>query len=234
MTHYLGGKKRIGKEISLIIHRISSFIENETDFVIKGYCEPFCGMMGIYTYIPELFENHKPKLKYKAGDRNPYIIKLWNGLKKGFNPPTKCTKDEYYEMKHNKDNSLKGIFLGFASSLRGVFRSTFVKKNIEKQAYDSKNIGKNIKDVELKTGDYKIFSDLKNYIIYCDPPYKNSISPYSIGDKYNTKFDYKDFINWCKEMSKYNIIFISEYSKPTNDSILVWNKGKEKLYLIFN
>jgi site-specific DNA-adenine methylase len=189
MTYFLGGKKRIGKEISNYIYDISTSVENETDFIIKGYCEPFCGMMGVYQHIPDLFKEHKPKLKYKGGDRNPYIIKLWKGLQKGFQPPTKCTKKEYYELKEKKDNSLKGIFLGFAASIRGIFRSTYLERNIEGQANECKKIAKKIKDVHLYTGEYTIFSDLKGYIIYCDPPYKGSVSPYSIGEIYNTKFN---------------------------------------------
>ena len=59
MTYFLGGKKRIGEEISYYIYNIS----NDSDFIIKGYCEPFCGMMGVYNHIPKLFEKHKPKLK---------------------------------------------------------------------------------------------------------------------------------------------------------------------------
>lgn len=227
MTYFLGGKKRIGEEISYYIYNIS----NDSDFIIKGYCEPFCGMMGVYNHIPKLFEKHKPKLKYKAGDRNPYIIKLWKGLQEGFNPPIKCNEKEYYKLKEKNDNSLKGIFLGFAASIRGVFRSTYLERNIESQAIECKQIAKKIKDVKLYSGEYDIFSDLKGYIIYCDPPYKGSISPYSIGEKYNTKFDYDKFIKWCEKMSENNIIFVSEYQKPSRNFTLVWSKGKEKLYV---
>jgi len=232
MTYFLGGKKRIGNDIAQHIYNISNEIELENGFVIQGYCEPFCGMMGVYNHIPELFKKHKPKLKYEAGDRNPYIIKLWKGLKRGFQPPIKCTKKEYYYLKEKNDNSLKGIFLGFAASIRGVFRSTYLERNIESQAAECKKIAKKIKGVNLYTGEYDIFSDLQGYIIYCDPPYKNSISPYSIGEIYNTRFDYDKFVKWCEKMSENNIIFVSEYNKPSVKFELTWSKGKEKLYIL--
>ena len=232
MTYFLGGKKRIGKEISQYIFNIANKIEDKTGFIIKGYCEPFCGMMGVYNHIPELFVKHKPKLKYKAGDRNPYITKLWKGLQKGFQPPKKCSKKEYYELKERNDSSLKGIFLGFAASIRGVFRSTYLERNIESQAIECVKIAKKIKDVQLYTGEYTIFSDLKGYIIYCDPPYKGSVSPYSIGEIYNTKFDYDQFIKWCEKMSEDNIIFVSEYQKPSSNFKLIWSDSKEKLYIL--
>jgi site-specific DNA-adenine methylase len=231
MTYYPGGKKKLGKELSRIIYDISMTISKNDNFDLKGYCEPFCGMLGVYQYVPDLFNFYN--FKFEAGDRNPYIIKLWKGLQNGFNPPTACSKEEYYKLKKNHDSSLRGIFLGFACSIRGVFRSTFIKRNIEVQAQHCKKIGKKIKNVNFRTGNYDIYTKLKGYVIYCDPPYKNTGTPYSIGDVYDTKFDYNKFIDWCYKMSENNIIFISEYTKPCKDAILVWNDGKEKLYLLY-
>lgn len=233
MTLYAGGKKRIGKEISDTIYNISKKIETDEDFTILGYCEPFCGMMGVYQYIPDIFKNNKPKLRYQAGDRNPYLIKLWKGLQNGFKPPHKCTKKEYYNYKDNDNKSLKAIFLGFACAIRGVFRSTYFSiNNVCLQAEHAEEIALKVKNVELKVGEYNSFSNLKNYVIYCDPPYKDSVSPYSIGDVYNTKFDYDKFVDWCLKMSENNIVFISEYNKPCKECKLVWKKRKEKLYLL--
>ena len=56
MTTYHGGKQRIGKTLAQIFVEESIGIEGEYDFKIKGYCEPFCGMLGVYQYIPKLFE----------------------------------------------------------------------------------------------------------------------------------------------------------------------------------
>ena len=53
MTSYHGGKQKIGKKIANIIYEESILIEEETGFKIKGYCEPFCGMLGVYQHIPE-------------------------------------------------------------------------------------------------------------------------------------------------------------------------------------
>ena len=230
MTYYLGGKKKIGKDISIMIKNVSDILDKNDE--IKGDCEPFCGMMGVFQYIPETF-SEKKKMKYIAGDRNPYIIKLWKGLQNGFRPPIKCTKKEYEEMKLKDDKSLKSIFVGFACAIRGVFRSTFIRTDIKVQSEYCKDIGKKIKDVHLSEGDYSQFSKLKNFIIYCDPPYKNSISPYAIGNKYNSKFDYEKFLDWCNKMSENNIVFITEYTKPDKSCVKLYTKGKEKLY-VFN
>jgi DNA adenine methylase len=235
MTYYPGGKKKIGLEISEKIIQIS---QNLVDISkIKGYCEPFCGMLGVYQHIPQLLKSQHSK-KYKkynllAGDRNPYLIKLWKGIQKGWKPPTKCNEKEYYKYKENNSKTLKAIFVGFACAYRGDFRSSFSEeRNISLQAKHATEIGKEIKNVKFKTGDYTMYSNLENYIIYCDPPYKGTQNPYLINNKKNNTFEYEKFIEWCKEMSKHNIIFISEYKKPCKESKLIWKKGKEKLYIL--
>ena len=49
----------------------------------------------------------------------------------------------------------------------------------------------------------------ENSLIYCDIPYKNSKKQY-----YDENFDYEEFYDWCREMSKYNKIYISETQMP--------------------
>jgi len=100
MASYHGGKKRIGKELANIIVDETMDIIEEDDFEIKGYCEPFCGMLGVYQHIPELFEEEGLKLKYKAGDTNKSVIMMWNKAKKGWKPPVKLvTKTKFMKMK---------------------------------------------------------------------------------------------------------------------------------------
>jgi hypothetical protein len=46
MTAYHGGKQRIGKKLAQVIYDESMDISEEEGFQIKGYCEPFSGMLG--------------------------------------------------------------------------------------------------------------------------------------------------------------------------------------------
>ncbi len=235
MTFYPGGKKYKGKDIAQIIY---SFVQNyeseEKNELFLGYCEPFCGMLGVYDNIIDLFSKHVPKLKYKAGDRNPYVITLWQGLQKGWKPPTSCSEKKYYQLKENENISLEAIFVGFACSIRGVFRSTyFPPNNIESQSKKCISIGEKVNKNKIKfsIGEYTQFSNLRNYIIYCDPPYFETQNAYHIGDKKNNIFDYVQFLKWCEKMSEYNLIFISDYNKPHKNCHLIWEKGKEKLFV---
>ena len=131
--------------------------------------------------------------------------------------------------------SLDTIFLGFACSYRGSFFSTYCPgNNIKHQQQAARDIGKQIKNVKLVAGGYSetVPSQLKNYVIYCDPPYRDTLNKYQIGHQHDSFFDYPRFVEWCSRMSKNNMVFVSEYSKPCKNSRLVWKKGKEKLFLI--
>jgi site-specific DNA-adenine methylase len=237
MTFYPGGKKYKGKEIAEVMYNFIQNFEKENDSKYEkfiGYCEPFCGMLGVYENSLELFENHTPKLKYKAGDRNPYIITLWKGLQKGWKPPTSCSEKKYYQMKDTEDISLETIFVGFACSIRGVFRSTyFPPNNVKMQAEHCITIGEKARKNKIKftIGEYTQFSVLQKYIIYCDPPYFGTQNAYHIGDTKNNEFDYTKFLIWCDKMSEHNLVFISDYQKPHKNCHLIWEKGKEKLFI---
>jgi site-specific DNA-adenine methylase len=170
---------------------------------------------------------------YKLGDKNPYIIKIWRFLKVGWIPYDSCTKEIYDASKTKSD--VQSIFLGYACSYLGIFRNTYMpNRNIKRQADACVEIGKILKtnNVVLKSGDYTDFSSLKGFIIYCDPPYRNTQAPYYVGNIRGDKFDYKVFIDWCLEMSKYNLVYISEYSKPFDQCKLIYENGKEKLFLV--
>jgi site-specific DNA-adenine methylase len=218
MTSYNGGKQRIGKKIADQIYKESIKIENNYDFTIKGYCEPFCGMLGVYKHIPELFDNHRPKLKYKAGDVNKSVIMMWQSAQRGWNPPTKTTEKEYNKLKNSKDSALRG-YIGHQYSFGGQFFNGYAPrygktKDSSKASENVIDISEELFDVQFKNGDYKQYSNLKGYIIYCDPPYENTHNRYRNQEDKQFDFDSEDFWKWCKYMSKNNIIFISSYKGP--------------------
>ena len=59
---------------------------------------------------------------------------------------------------------------------------------------------------ETKNEDYKYFSNVKNNILYLDPPYEQATNKYKLG-----KFDSLEFYDWAYEMSQNNIVIISSY-----------------------
>lgn len=93
--------------------------------------------------------------------------------------------------------------------------------------------------LKLTNYDYTAFSNVKNAILYLDPPYQNTKNDYKF------ELDYQLFYDWCVEMSKRNIVIISGYNIPDPRFKVVWefktargtyaggvNKRYEKLYMV--
>ncbi len=223
MTAYHGGKQRIGKELAEIIVEESISISDEEDFEIKGYCEPFCGMLGVYQHIPELFREEKFHLKYKAGDTNASLIKMWQCAQKGWSPPTKTNESEFMKLKFGRASAKKG-FLGHHCSFGGKFFNTFRKERCTtskmKYAADNvKRISELVTNINFNSGPYSQFSRLKGYVIYCDPPYQ-VYSDYYDENHRCLKFDHDAFWEWCRRMSQENLVFVSEYKAPRDFTCL--------------
>jgi len=226
MASYHGGKKRIGKELAnIIVDKTIDIIEKDNkSWNLKGYCEPFCGMLGVYQHIPKLFEDEGLKLKYKSGDTNKSVIMMWNEAKKGWKPPTNITEKRYNKLKFSSPSPEKG-YVGHQYSFGSQFFKGYApkygkKSNFLNVALNVSNIGKLMNDynVVFKDESYTQYSNLKNYVIYCDPPYIGT------EQRYKNSFDSNSFYNWCRKMSEDNIIFISEYKVP-QDFKEIWSKN---------
>jgi len=235
MTKYHGGKQRIGDEIAEIIKRVSEQVEDDVGIRFKGYVEPFCGMLGVYRHIPELFKDHKI-FKYRAGDINGSVIKMWKASQEGWKPPTKCSEKQFYELKGNGKSSAEKGFIGHACAFRGVYFGTYYAETTTRQINNNKKRVLHISDilssnkVELKNVGYSYWNKLKGYIIYCDPPYfSNSLYP----DEYNKyqNFDSDAFYGWAEKMAQNNLVFISERAKLPYKVVGKF-MSNEKLYLI--
>ena len=213
---YMGSKQRLSKDISPIIN---NFINK---YNIETYIEPFVGGANMIEHI---------KCKNKIGsDNNEYLIDMWNVLQDGWRPPETMTKEMYDDIKNNKDEYGKSLvaIAGFCATYNAKWFGGYagiVKTKIGtlRNYYDEaiRNIIRqtlNIMDVEFINEDYTYFTDYKNCLIYCDPPYQGTTKYGSSKD-----FDYEKFWNWIRGMSKNNIVLVSEYNAP-DDFINVYEK----------
>lgn len=229
MTAYHGGKQKIGKEIAKIV----SNTINDSEGFLKGYCEPFCGMLGVYQHVPELITLQN--IDFLAGDINNSLILMWQHAQKGWIPPTNhVSYDEFQRMGHTLDSSPEKGFIGHHLGYMGKYFKGYKNNktiNSNKKVADRVvKIANKLSDVKFTQGEYKQFSHLENYVIYCDPPYNIQSGYYEEGGKRRKKFDFKPFYQWCEEMSKKNnIVYISEYECPYE---ALWTDGKEKLFLV--
>lgn len=221
MTLYHGGKQKIGKEIASIIQQAT----DEVTYV--GYCEPFCGMLGVFQHIPALLKCKS----YLAGDAQESVIKMWKAAQKGWVPPRyHVSKEEFDRLSETPNSSALKGFVGNQYGMRGKYFKTYLNRNGSKASDNVVRIANIIGDTKFSNNDYTQYSNLKYYIIYCDPPYKKQNSYY--GEQHDKRyFDNSSFWEWCRKMSEYNYVFISEYEAP-EDFECIWEdiKGEEKLF----
>jgi len=186
-------------------------------------------MLGVYRYIPKLFEDHIPKLQYKAGDLNESVIKMWQAVQQGWEPPKHCSEKQYNLLrKDGKSSAIKG-YVGHQYSFGGQYFQGYNLKYDNTKNPNSANrriatISQEIHDVKFTYGNYTQFSKLRGYVIYCDPPYISD-SRYFDERGVRRSFDHDEFDIWCQKMSQNNIVFVSEYESRI-PSVCVWTKGK--------
>jgi site-specific DNA-adenine methylase len=248
MTSYHGGKQRIGKKLANIIVEESVLIAENEGLKINGYCEPFCGMLGVYQHIPNLYEGLK-NLNYVAGDTNNSVVMMWKAAQKGWKPPTKVSEKKFNSLKYDykTDSALKG-YIGHQYSFGGQYFEGYAPKygknpDSTRASHNVQKIATNLKSVTFYNKSYTYFSTLKGYVIYCDPPYDQTDSRFFKKNK-KKSFNSEDFWNWCRKMSKENLVFVSGYKAPNDfekifssthklTGINTTNKKRiEKLFLI--
>ena len=214
---YIGSKNRLSKELAPIIQ---SYVTKDT----KGYLEPFVGGANMIDKI---------KCDNKIGcDIHTELIELLKYVQVNYDELSlTISEEEYNNVKHNKDNypkwyvGLVGFCCGFGAKYFGGYARATKEDKITPRDMLGEAIT-NLKKQSPKLKDIKFincnFLDLpidkiKGYVIYCDPPYRNT-TKYS-----NEVFPYDLFYDWCRELSKYNTVLISEYNMP-NDFTCIWEK----------
>lgn len=209
---YVGSKNRLSKYIVPIIQK------NITD-VTKGYLEPFVGGANI---IDKVICNKKI-----GCDINKYLISLLRITRD--RPeiiPDTIDEETYYKVRDNKDTyddwyvGLVGFCSTYGSKwfggyARGMKNDGITPRNMSNEAIRNlKKQSKNLKGIVFKNLSYLDIPEIKNYVIYCDPPYKETT-------RYKDCINYNQFYDWCRKMSKNNIVIVSEYSMP-KDFVCIW------------
>lgn len=209
---YVGSKNRIAKELAPVIQ---SFITEN----VVGYIEPFVGGANMIDKI----------VCYKkiGADVHKYQIALLKELAKGWKPPKKVTEAEYLDIKEHQDEypdylvGYVGYQLSFAGKwFAGYSRDKEGVRDYADEAY--RNVTRQQKllsDISFLCADFRKFTpdEYERYVIYCDIPYRGTT-------RYAQKsFPYEAFYEWARQMSRKNIVLVSEYAMP-DDFICIWQK----------
>lgn len=214
---YLGSKNKLSKELAPIIQ---SYIKEDTEF----YIEPFVGGANMIDKI---------KFDRKVGsDIHKYLVALLHYIQDSENllPPT-VTEEEYNKVKDSKDLyddwyvGLVGFCATFGAKWFGGYARGFKADKITPRDMPNeaiRNLEKqrvNLKNIEFLECGYDKYTNVKNSVIYCDIPYKNTTN-YKTGD-----FDYEKFYEWCIQMKhKNNVVLVSEYNMPDDKFECIWSK----------
>lgn len=207
---YMGSKRRIAK------HIIPIMVEAADKAGITKWVEPFVGGANLIDKVPDRFE----RVGY---DLNEHVIYALKDIRDGADHLPDNIDETYYKSVMGGAPSGLSSLVRFGASFGGKFDGGYARglsSNGEPRNYwaeTKRNALKQsplIQGVEFIHADYRDLS-FSDSLIYCDPPYKGT-SGYKTGD-----FNHEEFYEWCREQTKNNIVFVSEYSAP-EDFEQVW------------
>lgn len=227
---YQGGKT---KQCSHIVPLIEKFLHKKSKKVKDCvYVEPFIGGGNIFTRV-----NWPNKV---CNDIDSDMIDLWKHLADGGEIPSaeSLTPELYNELKEQDKKGkrtnaswLYGLVShicsyggkkwgGYAriNSRRGENHISEAISSLKKQV-NTDTFNSDLCNMDFKSGDYLNLEIADASVVYCDPPYSETLG-------YNTEFDHKTFWDWCRNLTKRNCtVLVSEYKAP-KDFRCIW-KGKK-------
>jgi len=223
---YMGSKDKLAKDIVPIIQNYIKKCD------IHTYIELFVGGANVIDKI--ICDN---RIGY---DINDELISLLKYVQSDTNlslAPKHCSFEHYKDVRENRKNKTDKYskeytaLIGFCASYAGrYFDGGYGRDRTGKRDMYNERV-KNLrlqapllKDIEFHCLDYKDIdvSKYNNCLFYLDPPYKD-VKKYSV-----CNIDYDYFYDFCRKLSKNNIVLISEYYMP-DDFKCIWQKERKVL-----
>ena len=209
---YLGGKAKGAEHILEIL--------NSPIFDTFSYIEPFCG----YCHILRRVKNKK---SYTISDNNLLLITLLKHIQKTKGKHPTISEKEYSLLKNDPSKDLlKAAYAAFCYSYNGKYFGGYTEKYKDrnypqerKKYYDQLHDNSVFQKASINHASYTKYLNVKNKLIYCDPPYQNTT-------EYHSKFDNDKFWEDMRKLSAHNYVFISEYTAPSDFSCISV-KGKK-------
>ena len=221
---YQGSKNRIAKYLLPIIH---NYIEENN---IDTYIELFVGGANLID---------KVQCEHKIGcDVNSGLIKLLQYVQKDHDiliAPEDCSFEHYADVRANRNTNKYPeeytALIGYCASYAGrSWDGGYGRDSKGGRCIYAERV-KNLKcqstsldGIEFMCCDYRDFDTSKysNALYYFDPPYRDT-KTYG-----KQKFDYEQFYDYCRQLSKSNIVLVSEYWMP-DDFKCIWEKERKVL-----
>lgn len=222
---YQGSKNRLAKYIVPIIQK---YIDENN---INTYVEPCCGGCNIIDKV-----HCKNKIGSDINDELITLLKYVQSDNELSIAPAECTFEHYKDVRENRKNKTEKYskeytaLIGYCASYGGRYfeggfgrdskggRSIYMErvKNLKAQA-------PLLNGIDFRCCDYKAYSDYKDCLFYFDPPY------FGCKQYDGQKIDYDEFYNFVIELSKNNIVLVSEYQMPEDRFTCIWQKERKVL-----
>lgn len=208
--NYQGSKRRIAKQI------IDKCIEFAPESRI--WIEPFVGGANVIDKVPTEYT----KIGY---DLSKPVIALFSALLAGWCPPERISEEEYLDIRNNPQNYSEELyaFVGFTCSWGGKWWGGYARsgsRNFAREGRDNllKQLSKLV-GIELLCADYRnIKLPEESAIIYCDPPYKNTLQYNSTKSNFNSD----EFWGWARQCATDgHYVFVSEYEAPNDWEVIL-------------
>lgn len=203
---YQGGKFRYRKYIVPLVEALL-----EPGMV---YYEPFLGGANILPFV-----NWPDKV---GMDANPFLIALYKHIADGGTWPQEEITFEMYDLARIESKKawvlreLDDWHIGFIlliASYNGKFGGGYRPPHKHERFWHRPAIEQLINtpfsDAIYLSGSYDSHDYGIRGVIYCDPPYVNTLGYRGVGD-----FNHAYFYDWCVEMGKTHTVIISESTMP--------------------
>ena len=208
---YYGGKSRLASKLAQCM--LSWLTSHNAQYDV--FIDAFCGSGSVSASMRQIIPAN---IACIGSDYFKVSIDLLKALQEGWLPPETITAEIFCDLKNSRDknqNPLVGA-VGFHCSWSGKFfcdkfrPSTLEKlKQLRKK---SKNFAPKLAGIKFEEKDYREYQDTKDCVFYLDPPYQ-SANKSSWPENFKG-FNHTEFWQFSRELSKSNIVFISEATAP--------------------
>ena len=209
MCAYPGGKSKNAEHILRIL--------NDPMWDGYQYYEPFVGMAHVLRRV-------RNKASYVASDSNELLIHLLRCVKEGATIPH-ITRERYSQLKAQHGVTLERAVAAHTFSFNGKpgfagYTHTYTRPNgkvddmaeSRRRYYKILEANETFRKADLQCCDYNVLQP-SGALVYCDPPYAGTTG---YAGTHGTAFDTDTFWRTAREWSRHNVVFVSEYSAPTD------------------
>ena len=196
---FVGGKSRVAKDIAgvLLAARTSPG---------QLIYEPFCGALNVTEAILRM----SPTARVVASDAHIDLIEMWEAVQDGWEPPRRVSRDRYDQWRASGPCPER-TFVGYGCSFSGKWWGGYAESDGRNYAAEAARSVERLRPlldrVDFYDGSYLDQDIPAGHIVYCDPPYLDTLKPGARDD-----FDHDEFWKWVASCPSQ--CYVSEYQAP--------------------